>query len=55
MPKFNIVAVDHFAGSFPCAVVVGANEIYGFHELAVTTDKVRAIVRHDLTSLTQAI
>jgi hypothetical protein len=55
VPKFNVVAVDHFAGSFSCAVVVGANEIDGFHELAVTADKVRSIVRHDLTSLTPAI
>jgi hypothetical protein len=55
VPKFNIVAIDHFAGAFPCTVVVGANEIDGFHELAVTADKVRSIVRHDLTSVTQAI
>jgi hypothetical protein len=51
LPKFNIVTVDHFAGSFPCSVIVIADEIDGFHELAVTANKVRPIVRHDRSSL----
>jgi hypothetical protein len=54
-PKFHIVTVDHFAGTFPCTVVVIADEIDGFHEMAVTANKVRSIVRHDRGSLTQAI
>jgi hypothetical protein len=55
LPKFNIVTVDHLPGAFSCAVVVIADEIDGFHEMAVTADKVRAIVRHDRTFLTWAI
>ena len=53
--QFNIVTIDHFAGVSSCAVVIVTDEIDGFHELAVTADKVRSMVRHDRSSLTQAI
>jgi hypothetical protein len=55
LPKFDIVTVDHLPGAFPCTVVVIADEIDGLHEMAVTADKVRPIVRHDRSFLTQAI
>ena len=46
LPKFNVVTVDHLPGAFSCPVVVIADEIDGLHEMAVTADKVRSIVRH---------
>jgi hypothetical protein len=49
LPKFDVVTVDHLLGALPCAVVVIADEIDGFHEMTVTADKVRPIVRHDRT------
>jgi hypothetical protein len=55
LPKLNVVTVDHFAGAFPCTVVVIADEIDGFHETAVMADEVCSIVRHDRCSLTRAI
>ena len=46
LPKFNVVTVDHLPGAFPCGGVVIADQIDGFHELAVTADKISSIVRH---------
>jgi hypothetical protein len=55
LPKFNVMTVDHLPGAFPCTIVVIADEIDGLHEMAVTADKIRSIVRHTRRSLTQAI
>jgi hypothetical protein len=55
LPKLDVVTIDHLPGAFSCTVVVIADEIDGFHEMAVTADKVSAIVRHDRTFLTRAI
>jgi hypothetical protein len=49
LPKFDIVTVYHLPGAFPCALVVIADEIDGFHEMTVTANKVRPIVGHDRT------
>jgi hypothetical protein len=49
LPKFNVVTIDHFPGVFSCAVVVIANQIDGFHKMAVTANKVRSVVCHDRT------
>jgi hypothetical protein len=49
LPKFDVVTIDHLPGAFPCAVVVIANQVDGFHEMAIMADKVRAIMRHDRT------
>jgi hypothetical protein len=46
LPKFNVVTVDYLPGAFPCGGVVIADQIDGFHELAVTADKISSIVRH---------
>jgi hypothetical protein len=55
LPKFDVVTIDHLPGTFSCAVVVIADEIDGFHEMAVTCDKVRPIVCHGRSFLTRAI
>jgi hypothetical protein len=55
LPKFDVVAVDHLPGAFSCTVVIIADEIDGLHEMAVTANKIRSIVRHTRRSLTQAI
>jgi hypothetical protein len=55
LPKLNVVAIDHLPGTFPCTVIVIADQIDGLHEMAVTANKVRPIVRHDRRSLTRAI
>jgi hypothetical protein len=46
LPKFDVVTVDHFPRAFPCTVVVIADQIDRFHELAVTVNEVGAIVSH---------
>ncbi len=55
LPKLDVVTVDHLPGAFSCVVVVIADEIDGFHEMAVAVNKVRPIVCHDQSSLTRAI
>jgi hypothetical protein len=47
LPEFNVVTVDHLPGTFLRAVVIVADEIDGFHEMAVTADQICAIIRHD--------
>ena len=47
LPKLDVVTIDHLPGTFPCTVVVIANEINGLHEMTVTANKVRPIVCHD--------
>jgi hypothetical protein len=46
LPKFDIVTVDHLRGAFACGGVVIADQIDGFHEMAVSADKVSSIVCH---------
>jgi hypothetical protein len=46
LPKFNIMTVDHLPGAFPCPVVIFTDEIDGFHEMAVTANQIRPVVRH---------
>jgi hypothetical protein len=55
LPKLDVVTVDHLPGVFSCAIVVIADEIDGFHEMAIPANKVRPVVRHDRCSLTPAI
>jgi hypothetical protein len=49
LPKFDVVTIDHLPGAFSCAVVVIADQIDGFYEMAVAADEVGSIVRHDRT------
>jgi hypothetical protein len=51
LPELDVVAIDHLPGAFPCTVIVIADEIDGLHEMTVTANKVRPIVRHDRRSL----
>jgi hypothetical protein len=55
LPKLDVVTVDHLPGTFSCAVIVIADEIDGFHKMAVTANKVRPVVCHDRSSLSRAI
>jgi hypothetical protein len=55
LPKLDVVTIDHLPGTFPCTVVVITDEIDGLHEMTVTANKVRPIVRHDRRSFTRAI
>jgi hypothetical protein len=50
LPKFDIMTVYHLPGAFFRRGVVVADEIDGFHEMAVTADKVSSIVRHNRIS-----
>jgi hypothetical protein len=51
LPKFNVVSVHHLPSAFPCNVVIIANEIDGFHEVAVTANEIGLIMRHKRRSL----
>jgi hypothetical protein len=55
LPKLDVVTIDHLPGAFPCTVIVIADKVDGFHEMTVTTNKVRPIVGHDRRFLTRAI
>lgn len=55
LPKLNVVTIDHLPGAFLCAVVVIADEIDGFHEVTVTANKIRSIMRHNRRSLTPVL
>jgi hypothetical protein len=54
LPKLNVVTIDHLPGAFPCAVVVVADQIDGFHEMTVPANKVCSIIRHGRRFLTSA-
>jgi len=52
LPKFDVMTIDHLPSAFFRGGVVIADEIDGFHEVAITADKVSSIVRRNRDSLT---
>ena len=54
LPKLNVVAVNKLLGVFRSFGIIGALQFNDVDEVAVRTDGINAIVRHNLLTLDQA-